>query len=192
MPAKQPRRGRPKGSGLDDSGQLMAIAALIANDPDLKPTTAIKSLGVSDPSTIRRLRDKYRKFQNPIEGPKPGLKTKLAHQPKACAKSADRAQTITKASTARPQLQAPRQPRSPKPMPAASEASLGEPASWLNGVTALGLQSLATTIDVQIAAYRNLMTFPPVAFALKQQSVFNDFALSLYKQQQKTLLMRLH
>ncbi|MFA5899202.1 MAG: hypothetical protein WC829_08820 [Hyphomicrobium sp.] len=60
MPTTQPRYGRPKGTGLDDSRQLESIAALLAANPGLKPTTAIRSLGVEDPSAIRRLRDKFR------------------------------------------------------------------------------------------------------------------------------------
>lgn len=52
-------RGRPKGSGIDDSQRLDAIARLIASNPQLKPTTAIRAIGVSDPSVIRRLRDKF-------------------------------------------------------------------------------------------------------------------------------------
>ncbi|MCH9807110.1 MAG: hypothetical protein K0U74_05200 [Alphaproteobacteria bacterium] len=32
---------------------------MIAKNPDLKPTTAIKKIGISDPSIIRRLRDKF-------------------------------------------------------------------------------------------------------------------------------------
>ena len=52
-------RGRPKGTGLNDAAQLRAIANLMAADPDLKPTTAIKHLGITDPSVIRRLRDKF-------------------------------------------------------------------------------------------------------------------------------------
>lgn len=52
-------RGRPKGTGLNDAAQLRAIAGLIAADPELKPTTAIKKLGINDPSIIRRLRDKF-------------------------------------------------------------------------------------------------------------------------------------
>lgn len=60
MPTMQPRYGRPKGSGLDDSRQLESIAALLAANPGLKPTAAIRSLGVEDPSAIRRLRDKFR------------------------------------------------------------------------------------------------------------------------------------
>lgn len=52
-------RGRPKGTGLNDAAQLRAIANLMATNPDLKTTTAIKTLGITDPSVIRRLRDKF-------------------------------------------------------------------------------------------------------------------------------------
>lgn len=59
MSQTRTHRGRPKGSGIDDRQKLDAIARLIAENPALKPTTAIRSLGVSDPSVIRRLRDKF-------------------------------------------------------------------------------------------------------------------------------------
>ena len=59
MPDMRTRRGRPKGSGIDDRQRLDAIARLIAANPELKPTTAIRTLGVADPSVIRRLRDKF-------------------------------------------------------------------------------------------------------------------------------------
>lgn len=59
MSGTMTRRGRPKGSGIDDRQRLDAIARLIASNPALKPTTAIRTLGVSDPSVIRRLRDKF-------------------------------------------------------------------------------------------------------------------------------------
>ena len=52
-------RGRPKGSGIDDHGRLVEIGRLIRSNPGLKPTTAIRRLGYTDPSTVRRLRDKY-------------------------------------------------------------------------------------------------------------------------------------
>ena len=58
------RRGRPKGSGIDDRTRLEAIAELLAADPSLKPTTAIKSIGITDPSAIRRLRDKFHEFSS--------------------------------------------------------------------------------------------------------------------------------
>ena len=59
MNIPQSKRGRPKGTGLDDRAHLVAIASLISQSKELKPTTAIKSLGISNPSTIRRLRDKF-------------------------------------------------------------------------------------------------------------------------------------
>jgi hypothetical protein len=59
MGQKTAARGRPKGTGLDDAGPLAAIADMIAANPGMKPTTAIKALGITDPSTVRRLRDKY-------------------------------------------------------------------------------------------------------------------------------------
>ena len=186
MPAKNPRRGRPKGSGLDDSGYLASIATLIDNDPNLKPTTAIKSLGISDPSTIRRLRDKYRKFKATSEI----QKQEFDHQPKKSMASVDRARALKVATTSRPQTHVARQPRSPKPGSASAD-QLSEPASWLNTWTSLSLQTLSTTMEIQMAAMRNLIAYPPVAYAWRQQAAMNDFALSLYKNQ-KPLLVRFH
>ena len=60
MPTATVRYGRPKGTGLDDRQQLETLAALLVADPKLKPTTAIRALGVKDPSIIRRLREKFR------------------------------------------------------------------------------------------------------------------------------------
>lgn len=184
MPAKHSRRGRPKGSGLDDSGHLAAIAALISKDPDLKPTTAIKSLGISDPSTIRRLRDKYRAFKTGAEIHNP----KLSHQPTRGANTVAKSPTPIATPTARPMNHNARQPRSPKPMEHASE-SLGEPASWLSAFCGLGLQAASTTVQIQSAALQHFMMFPPVAFAWRQQVTLNDLALSIYKNQ-KPLMMR--
>lgn len=81
--AEHATRGRPKGSGIDDSAQLAAIARLIDADPTLKPTTAIKALGISDPSVIRRLRDKYSEMRCGSAAPVPAEAAEprtLAHQ----------------------------------------------------------------------------------------------------------------
>jgi hypothetical protein len=59
MAQKTALRGRPKGSGVDDASALAAVAELIAANPGMKPTTAIKALGITNPSAVRRLRDKY-------------------------------------------------------------------------------------------------------------------------------------
>jgi hypothetical protein len=58
------RRGRPIGTGIDDSDRIERLAELLKIQPDLKPTTAIRVMGFSDPSTIRRLRDKYKACHN--------------------------------------------------------------------------------------------------------------------------------
>jgi hypothetical protein len=56
------RRGRPKGTGIDDSDRIARLDELLRVHPDLRPTTAIRLMGFSDPSAIRRLRDKYKVF----------------------------------------------------------------------------------------------------------------------------------
>lgn len=57
------KRGRPIGTGIDDSDRIARLVELLRNQPELKPTTAIRVMGFSDPSTIRRLRDKYKAVQ---------------------------------------------------------------------------------------------------------------------------------
>lgn len=60
-------RGRPKGTGLNDFAHLKAIAGLMRSDPHLRPTTAIRQLGIQDPSVIRRLRDKFHAFETELK-----------------------------------------------------------------------------------------------------------------------------
>ena len=59
-PAPRRGRGRPKGTGIDDAALLTQVRAILRADPLLKSTTAIKRIGISDPSIIRRLRDKLK------------------------------------------------------------------------------------------------------------------------------------
>jgi len=56
------RRGRPIGTGIDDSDRIARLDELLRVHPELKPTTAIRLMGYSNPSAIRRLRDKYKVF----------------------------------------------------------------------------------------------------------------------------------
>ena len=81
-------RGRPKGTGLNDAAQLQAIAGLLAAQPELKPTTAIKKLGIHDPSVIRRLRDKYNAIEAELSSDmKAGAITALATLQASAARS---------------------------------------------------------------------------------------------------------
>ena len=61
------RRGRPKGTGIDDSDRIARLAEMLRVRPELKPTTAIRIMGFADPSAIRRLRDKYKHFVQSID-----------------------------------------------------------------------------------------------------------------------------
>ncbi len=54
------RRGRPKGTGIDDSDRIARLAELLRIHPEFKPTTAIRTMGIVDPSIVRRIRDKYK------------------------------------------------------------------------------------------------------------------------------------
>ena len=62
MSEMKPQRGRPVGTGIDDRIWLRELSQLIGIDPAIPPTTAIKALGITDPSTIRRLREKHRRL----------------------------------------------------------------------------------------------------------------------------------
>ena len=54
-------RGRPPGTGLDDSPTLRKVADLIAANPSLKPTTAIKRVLERPTDTaVRRLQGKWK------------------------------------------------------------------------------------------------------------------------------------
>lgn len=54
-------RGRPRGTGKPDQPALLKVAELLAADPSLKPTTAIKRvIGIQNDSDIRRLQVKWK------------------------------------------------------------------------------------------------------------------------------------
>ena len=54
------RRGRPKGTGIDDRVLLGRIAEIMTREQGTKPTTAIRAAGIDDPSAVRRLREKLK------------------------------------------------------------------------------------------------------------------------------------
>lgn len=89
------RRGRPIGTGIDDSDRIARLAELLKTQPNLKPTTAIRAMGFSDPSTIRRLRDKFKAFQTSASNP-------VAHTSTSTARAARTPEATVRAGT--PQL----------------------------------------------------------------------------------------
>jgi hypothetical protein len=87
MPDVKPRRGRPKGTGIDDSDRIARLAELIKVRPELKPTTAIRAMGITDPSVIRRLRDKFSAYQRAAAAENMAPATRPAPAPLARASS---------------------------------------------------------------------------------------------------------
>ena len=61
-------RGRPKGTGINDREILAAIIRRLSADAGMRPTTAIRLAGITDPSVLRRLREKL-KLVNVAETP---------------------------------------------------------------------------------------------------------------------------
>jgi hypothetical protein len=166
MPSDYARRGRPRGSGLDDRGHLRRIAELLDADPNLKPTTAIKAIGVSDPSTIRRLRDKL----------------KSSEFPNSATSSADRGCGVIPSSVL---VEARSAKTSAACRTSGSSAGLAEAArdsetdgklSWFAQWCARGLSAMSTTIEAQMAIIDDLLRVPQVESALRHQLKCNEVA----------------
>lgn len=173
-------RGRPAGSGLDDRAHLKAIALLVDANPALKPTTAIKSIGITDPSGIRRLRDKFRDAREELLSDIRAKEAKAAEPmpPRAPAVVAPplppslARQTQTAASEPANVVAAARKILSASPIPAANPVASF--AAWYG----LGLKALSTTVELQIAVIDQVLRVPPVAAAIKQHVLMTEFALA--------------
>ena len=66
------RRGRPKGTGIDDNDRIARLDELLRVHPELRPTTAIRLMGlfkpIGDPPTARQVQslhveDAHRTFK---------------------------------------------------------------------------------------------------------------------------------
>jgi hypothetical protein len=183
MSQTRSQRGRPKGTGLNDHARLMAVAELIAKNPELKPTTAIKSIGVSDPSTIRRLRDKFHSVKNELvaELDAPSEKQAPARTRSAALNIAGSAKSKAAAPT-KPAIAAPAQtePMAP-PAPLATVApAAADPAQWMALWYGLGLQSFSSAVALQISFLEKVMRMPQVATALRGQLALNEMAVAWY------------
>lgn len=166
MASDYARRGRPRGSGLDDRDQLRRIAELIEADPTLKPTTAIKAIGVSDPSSIRRLRDK---LKNPDS---PGTQVVGRGEPAPQARLAE----AQGPSHARPSRTIPHEAAHGGAARAEqalfSEGQMSLLAQWC----AIGLSAMSSTLNAQMTVMSDLLSNPQVETALRQQLLFNEVA----------------
>lgn len=170
MPSDYARRGRPRGSGLDDRVQLRRIAELIEADPNLKPTTAIKAIGVSDPSTIRRLRDK-------LKGETRGTRPAGPRAAGCRERPAERLEAGPEAKPARRERAAPASGALSGSLALAAPATISEAQFlWFSRWCAFGLYAVSSTVEVQMAMMDDFLRVPPVASALRQQILLNEVA----------------
>jgi hypothetical protein len=157
MPTAQVRYGRPKGTSLDDRQQLQSIAALLAADPKLKPTTAIRALGVVDPSTVRRLRDKFRLDQ-----------ARLMAEARRFGN-----ENTPRAHHALPVEAVPAEKRSPA---ASTMSSAAVFTSWLD----LSFAALSAAVEAQSVATQYWLAQPHVVAATRGQLTVNAVLVAVY------------
>ena len=161
-------RGRPVGSGIDDRQRLDAIIERLAANPGMKPTTAIKALGIEDASVIRRLRDK--------------LKASHANGNERPASEPERVQ-VCAANTNRPfkiSEEAPPNvaPPATAPQPA-TERGKTDPA--LLAMIELIVGTWTAAFAAHQAMFEVLLQNPVVRTAIRQHIASNELALSLLK-----------
>jgi hypothetical protein len=164
------RYGRPKGSGLDDSRQLASVAALLVANPNLNPTAAIRSLGIEDPSVIRRLRDKFRMEETKLmsdarRAPRAGISTRP--RPVPALAGVHHAIGTARAAVVPPGQSIPEtRSKAPEPMLL---------ATWFD----LGLRAVATVVDQQAALAQHWYRVPAVNMALRNQLAINAYVIAM-------------
>ena len=173
MQTASARYGRPKGTGLDDRQRLASIAAAIVANPKLKPTTVIRSLGVEDPSTIRRLRDKFTSEQGKLLA-----EARRAARAKTAAVQREPART---ARSAEPRAGA--HAAAPKSSTSAS-VSIVPQSSMLVGCFDLGVCAVKAAVENQSIMAEYWLRLSPVSMALRGQLVLNAVAVAMYTRSQ--------
>lgn len=168
MARSEKSRGRPKGSGIDDTPALKKIARLLANDPDLKPTTAIRKLGYTNPSTIRRLRDKLKSH----------LKTKVSKDGLSSSKKQNpptERSTEQRNGTSAPTEQ-PVQPDDRTGQEEAGEREGLDPFPWMEFATRFSMLAA----QGQLAIAQTLLRHPSMHYAIAQQARVMNTMFDLY------------
>jgi hypothetical protein len=168
MQTASTRYGRPKGTGLDDRQRLASIAAALLANPKLKPTTAIRSLGVDDPSAIRRLRDKFQLEQGKLMADaRRASRTKTSSARREPAKLAEAGVAIAQAAAA---------PKSSSPQ----SLSIVPQSPLLVSCFDLGVCAVSTAVEGQSILAEYWLRLPAVSMALRGQLVFNAVAVAIY------------
>lgn len=144
---------------------------MIARDPTLKPTTAIKSTGVSDPSAIRRLRDKYHATRGELAS---DLKATGSALPKTAAlKMPEQRKSAMIETPSKPEpVRAEPGPQCTPQQPPATPSDLL--VLWCG----LGMQSVTNALELQKSMVDAFLRMPPMSSALRSQLAINEMAVA--------------
>ena len=178
-------RGRPKGSGINDQQRLVEIGRLIAADSRMKPTTAIKALGITDPSTIRRLRDKYNLGQ--IGGQDPsaacapagmqGAVRTAALSTSEPVRKADADVEPPPADVARETPSA--RPSTGGPQAAPSNETRETPIPLAVALFGFGLNAATAIFEQQMSIAQSVLKLPQVRNLMRSQIAFTELMLDV-------------
>lgn len=184
MQQTKPQRGRPKGSGIDDSARLRQIAAVMASDPRIRPTTAIKAIGITDPSAIRRLRDKLNAIGNDMAAAhaesarpitlfsdRPGSGPAAGYRSAATARLFDQ---IRQADPLSLPVQAIKHDADAAPSPERQELAMSTAH-----MMAMSLVNMCNIMQQQQALWNEVVKSPAVALALRQQLLLSEMLLDV-------------
>jgi len=162
-------RGRPVGTGIDDSDRLKSIVDLLSANPELRPTTAIKSLGLSDPSIIRRLRDKLKTMPASHHGHAGG-------PDETPPSSHVKRHRVAAASNVRP-FKISELPSKPAANPAAPSAASTPMDALSLAFMDMTVRAVSATLTAQQALFSLMLQNPFVRLALHQHVALNQAVL---------------
>ncbi|MEO8421157.1 MAG: hypothetical protein ABI457_08185 [Hyphomicrobium sp.] len=169
------RYGRPKGTGVDDSRQLESLAALLTANPALKPTTAIRSLGVEDPSVIRRLRDKFRMDQTRLMA---DARRDFHTNPRTHARPGP-ARLASRRPLASMRTHIPAAPTTATPQETIATAASALPQPPLLAVCYdFGLWAVSTAIEQQMVLAQHWLRLPTIDMAMRGQLAIGAFVVA--------------
>ncbi len=174
-------RGRPKGTGINDVELLARIAEIIVDNPDIKRTTAIKLIGIDNPSIVRRLRDKFAvdadKYINEVKASR-AAKTAAAETASKGRKRAAKAAPVAAPAPVAATVAA---PAAVKPAVASKPTAAPATEQPIN-IEALVTRVLGQALGIPSEAFSNT----PIFALLREQMRLVDQVLPLLRSQIQT------
>ncbi len=182
-------RGRPKGTGIDDRTILARIADIRAAAANVKPTTAIKTAGIVDPSAVRRLREKL-KLVDAAAPPRPNHIPPLqpaapaVERPATSARRPRRNQANTLIKQRTPKTTAavtPAQAPPAEPPTNAAPSPLDPLTQWLH----MGVTAAANVLQIQARVIAELVEWPAAGLLARRQEALAATLIAAVAEQRR-------